>query len=79
MINIPYFKIRSPTNHIASFTGFFQGLWQRRQPIRPGKEDDYTLIIIWIVNPDTLNPDYYMNSDIEYFFVYKVTYKLTTI
>ena len=29
MINILYFKIRSPTNHIASFTGFFQGLWPR--------------------------------------------------
>ena len=27
MINILYFKIRSPTNHIASFTVFFQGLW----------------------------------------------------
>ena len=26
-----------------------------------------------------LYPDYCMNSDIEYFFVYKVTYKLTTI
>ena len=29
MINILYFKIRSPTNHIASFTGFLQGLWPR--------------------------------------------------
>ena len=34
MINILYFKIRSSTNHIASFTGFFQGLWPRSAPER---------------------------------------------
>ena len=29
MINILHFKIPSSTNHIASFAGFFQGLWPR--------------------------------------------------
>ena len=29
VINTLHFKIRSSTNHNASFTGFFQGLWPR--------------------------------------------------